>query len=282
MRFGVYAPNFGEYADPRRLVSLAREAEMAGWHGFFLYDHIIGDAYGWRPGDDIVDPWVALSAIAATTNRIRLGPLVTPLARRRPGKVARELVSLDHLSGGRVVFGVGLGSEAAFDSFGENPDPHIRATKLDEALELICRLWTGDLVHHHGVYFHVNGVEFLPRPVQSPRIPIWVAGVWPNPAPFRRAASWDGVFPLSKNSPLPTPAEIREIKSLIGQYRTGASVHDLVVAGATSKPSHCDAVRASAEAGATWWLEWLGPDRGAFQDVCARVRGGPPALGDAS
>jgi alkanesulfonate monooxygenase SsuD/methylene tetrahydromethanopterin reductase-like flavin-dependent oxidoreductase (luciferase family) len=278
VNFGVYVPNFGEYSDPRRLMSLARDAEVAGWHGFFLYDHIIGDAYGWHSGDGIVDPWIALSAIATSTERIRLGPLVTALARRRPWKVARELVSLDHLSGGRVVFGVGLGGDAAFDVFGEDPDPRVRAAKLDEALGLISQLWTGGQVQHNGTHFKVNGVEFLPRPLQSPRIPIWVAGVWPHTAPFRRAARWDGFFPLGRNAPLPTPAEIRQIKSLIGELRTDAAVHELVVAGATREPSESDIVAASAEAGATWWLEWLERSRGGFADMRARVQAGPPAI----
>lgn len=278
MRFGVYVPNFGDYSDPRRLVSLAREAEAAGWHGFFVYDHIVGDARRWRPGDGIVDPWVVLSAIAAATDRIRLGPLVTALARRRPWKVARELVSLDHLSGGRVVFGVGLGGEAAFDSFGEDPDARVRAEKLDEALELICQFWTGGSVHHDGPHFHVHRVEFLPRPMQSPRIPIWVAGVWPSRPPFRRAARWDGVFPLTRTSPLPTPSQIREIRAYISKHRTATAAFDFIVGGGTATPSQCDAVVASADAGATWWLEWLVPDRGTFEEMRARVLAGPPAI----
>jgi predicted enzyme related to lactoylglutathione lyase len=211
MRFGVYVPNFGEYADPERLLELARDAESARWEGFFLYDHIVPDAHGCRPDDAIVDPWIALAAIAAVTERIRLGPLVTALARRRPWKLAREVASLDHLSRGRVVLGVGLGGRPAFESFGEEADERVRAQKLDEALEILVRLWSAEPTRFEGRHLRVNGVRFLPAPLQRPRPPVWVAGIWPGGAPFRRAARFDGVFPLSRTgwetraSSLPTP-----------------------------------------------------------------------------
>ncbi len=278
MHYGVYVPNFGAFSDPRLLVAVAREAELAGWDGFFLYDHIVGDAHGCRPGDGLVDPCVALSAIAGATDRIRFGPMVTALARRRPWKVARELVSLDHLSQGRVIFGVGLGGESAFESFGEDPDPKVRAAKLDEGLELIVQFWTGSPVHHDGKHFHVKGAQLLPRPVQTPRIPIWVAGVWPNRAPFERAARWDGVFPLTRKSPLPAPSEIREMASVIRQHRKVSTAYDFVVAGITDAPTQCDPVRIVAEAGATWWLEWLEADRGSIKDLRDRVQAGPPRI----
>ena len=139
VRFGISVPNFAEYADPRLLTALAREAEAAGWDGFFLWDHILIER-SWRM--PMADPWVALAAIAAATERIRLGPLVTPLARRRPWKVARETVTLDHLSGGRTILGVGLGHppEAEYAAFGEEPDARVRALKLDEGLDVLTGL----------------------------------------------------------------------------------------------------------------------------------------------
>jgi alkanesulfonate monooxygenase SsuD/methylene tetrahydromethanopterin reductase-like flavin-dependent oxidoreductase (luciferase family) len=283
VRFGVYTPNFGEYSDPRLLASLAREAEDAGWDGFFVYDHIVGDAYGHRAGDGIADPWIALSAIALATERIRIGPLVTALARRRPWKLARETVSLDHLSAGRLTLGVGLGGRAAFESFGEDASDRVRAAKLDEGLQILTDLWRGEALSHHGAHFRVTTQAFLPRPLQSPRIPVWVAGIWPNRRPFRRAARWDGAFPLNQHGSLPSPAELRLIRAYVGLQRDLSAGFDLIVAGSTRDPGRDGSQRAerSAEAGATWWLEWLEPERGPLRAMRARVRQGPPRIGRA-
>lgn len=275
MRFGVYVPNFGDYADPRRLVELARDAERAGWHGFFLYDHILADARSALPADSVVDPWIALAAIAATTERIRFGPLVTPAARRRPWKLAREVAALDHLSRGRVVLGVGLGSRGGFAAFGEDPDDRVRADKLDETLAIVTALWTGEPVRFEGKHFRVDGVRFLPPPVQRPRPPIWVAGIWPHRPPFRRAARFDGVFPLCLTSRTPTPAEIREIAVYVAEHRAASVPFDLVVGGESERDAAAH-VADCARAGATWWLEWLSRGRGGFEAMQARVRAGPP------
>jgi alkanesulfonate monooxygenase SsuD/methylene tetrahydromethanopterin reductase-like flavin-dependent oxidoreductase (luciferase family) len=280
LRFGVYAPNFGDYADPRALLALARDSEEAGWQGFFLYDHLVGDAYGVRPGDGVVDPWIALAGVAAVTSRVRIGPLVTAVSRRRPWKLAREVASLDHLSAGRAILGVGLGGRAAFAPFGEEADDRVRADRLDEGLELMAALWSGREVRHRGAHYRAEGVQFLPSPVQTPRPPVWVAGVWPNRRPFRRAARWDGVFPLSRSATLPTPAQIREIRDYVLTHRTDRGAFDLTVGGATVEPDDAAAPAASAEAGATWWLEWLGRERGPLEAMRARVRAGPPRLAD--
>src|SRR5215203_1024282 len=109
VRYGVSVPNFGVGVDARAITELAREAEEAGWDGFFLWDHLLAFSPGSVP---VVDPWVALTAVALSTSRLRLGPMVTPLPRRRPVKLARETVSLDHLSGGRLILGVGIGAHA--------------------------------------------------------------------------------------------------------------------------------------------------------------------------
>jgi alkanesulfonate monooxygenase SsuD/methylene tetrahydromethanopterin reductase-like flavin-dependent oxidoreductase (luciferase family) len=195
MKFGLYVQNFGEYGDPNNLIALALDAEKAGWDGFFIWDHL----QLYRHSDiPFVDAWIALAAIAARTKRLRLGPMITPLARRRPWKVAREIVSLDQLSRGRVFFGVGLGAppDAEFECFGEDASDHVRARKLDEALTVIDRLWKGETFSHDGEFFRIQDVKFVPPAVQSPRVPVWVAGFWPNKPPMRRAARWDGVFPL--------------------------------------------------------------------------------------
>ncbi len=200
MRHALYLPPFGELADPRVVVDLAVAAEEAGWDGIFLWDHM------WRPahdGIDIADTWVTLSAIATATQRLRLGPTVTPLSRRRPQKVAREAVTLDRLSDGRLTLGVGLGVDTGgeLERFGECAVEAVQAERLDEALELLVALWSGAEVNHRGRHFTADGVRFLPRPVQRPRIPIWGAARGPgNSKPLRRAAKLDGLFPVNTAS----------------------------------------------------------------------------------
>jgi alkanesulfonate monooxygenase SsuD/methylene tetrahydromethanopterin reductase-like flavin-dependent oxidoreductase (luciferase family) len=185
MQYALDLPPFGELADARALAALAHEAEDAGWDGFFIWDHIQTE-----PSMPVADPWVALSALAMTTERIRLGALVTPLPRRRPWKLARETVTLDRLSNGRLILGVGIGSDHwhhELSTFGEPVDDQTRAAMLDEGLEVLTGLWSGEPFSHQGQHYTVQSARFLPMPVQSPRIPIWVAGIWPRKAPLRRA-----------------------------------------------------------------------------------------------
>lgn len=186
MKFGIYLPNFGTYGDVRALANLARDAEQSGWDGFYIWDHIAGEHM------PIVDPWVGLAAAALQTERIRIGTTVTPLPRRRPWKLARETVSLDHLSGGRLTLGVGIGlGQAEWNDLGEQTDLKQRGAMLDEGLQVLTGLWSGEPFSFSGQYYQVKEAHFLPKPVQQPRIPIWVGGFWPNKAPFRRAA-WAG------------------------------------------------------------------------------------------
>ena len=216
MRFALNVPNFGALSDPWTLVDLAVDAERCGWDGFFLWDHILL----WD-SNPIADPWIVLAAIAARTERITIGPMVTPIARRRPWKVAREATSLDHLCRGRLILGAGLGNpaDAEFEAFGEDPDPHVRASKLDEGLEIATGMWRGELYEFRGEYNRLEPFVFLPRPVQQPRIPVWIAGKWPNRAPFRRAALWDGVFPMKVGDSQMTPDEVGEVLSYLYSYR---------------------------------------------------------------
>src|SRR2546423_9757564 len=176
---GIFLAPFDELVDPRRVAELAARAEQAGWDGFFVWDHV---AYR-RPVSALADPWIVLAAIACATERVAIGPMITPPARRRIHKLARETVTLDHLSGGRVIFGAGLGSDNSgeFSQFGEESDARARATLLDDGLSKLVDYWNG---------------EFEPRPLRQPRIPIWLAARWPNRKPLRRAAQWDGVFPI--------------------------------------------------------------------------------------
>jgi luciferase-like monooxygenase len=176
MKYGLYVQNFGEYSDPHNLVALALDAEEAGWDGFFLWDHLLLYRHSDIP---FVDAGIALAAIAARTERLKLGPVITPVARRRPWKIARELVSLDHLSRGRAVLGVGLGApaDAEFECFGEDPDDRVRARRLDEGLEIIAGLWRGEDFTHNGEFFQIENVKFMPGPRQNPRVPNLGGGI---------------------------------------------------------------------------------------------------------
>jgi alkanesulfonate monooxygenase SsuD/methylene tetrahydromethanopterin reductase-like flavin-dependent oxidoreductase (luciferase family) len=227
------------------------------------------------------DPWIALSAIAMTTERLRLGPMVTAIPRRRPWKLAREVVSLDHLSRGRLILGVGAGSrDLEFESFGESLDLKTRARMLDEGLEILEGLFTGEKFRYEGRHYSVEDVSFLPRPVQNPRVPIWVAGIWPHRAPFRRAARWDGVFPLVQGRG-PTPSETRDILGFVRDHRSKDGPFDLLASGATGgeeRGAGPDEVAALEAAGATWWFERLHDDRGPFEQMRERVQRGPPRL----
>jgi alkanesulfonate monooxygenase SsuD/methylene tetrahydromethanopterin reductase-like flavin-dependent oxidoreductase (luciferase family) len=277
MRFAVDTPNFGDFSDVRVVADLAREAENAGWDGFFLWDHI-GAAWG----VPIADPWIELAAMAMVTRRIKLGPLVTPLPRRRPAKLAREAVTLDHLSDGRLILGVGIGSDsgAEFSTFGESPDDTLHAAMLDEGLDVLMGLWSGEPFSYAGTHYTIRDAKFEPRPVQQPRIPIWVAGVWPHKKPFRRAARWDGVCPLH-TAGQPTPAHIRELVAYMRAQRGDDTPFDVVVGGKSFEQApdqRAQTLRAYAEAGATWWLEsfdWNNP----VDQARAVIRQGPPRLG---
>jgi alkanesulfonate monooxygenase SsuD/methylene tetrahydromethanopterin reductase-like flavin-dependent oxidoreductase (luciferase family) len=283
MHYGVIAPNFGDYSDPNLLVEMAREIEEAGWEGFFLWDQMAIN----EPAP-IADPWVALAAIAANTRLIKLGPFVTPISRRRPWKLARETVTLDYLSGGRLVLGVGLGAfdYEEFEALGEEHAPKIRAARLDEGLQVLAGLWSGEPFSFEGEHFHVKEAQFLPTPVQQPRIPVWVAGIWPNKAPFRRAARWDGVIPGWDvwGDKKQMPDDFRAMVSFINEERERASVtgpFDVVLAGKSSgdRPGEDEAaIRPYIEAGVTWWLEDLNPWRGTLQQMRERVRKGPPRV----
>jgi alkanesulfonate monooxygenase SsuD/methylene tetrahydromethanopterin reductase-like flavin-dependent oxidoreductase (luciferase family) len=243
MRRGIFVAPFDELSEPALVADLARRAEAKGWDGFFLWDHV---AYR-PPVRAVADPWVILAAIAATTERIRIGPLVTPLARRRPHQLARETVTLDRLSRGRLVLGVGLGSdrsgEFAAGRFGEEPDPRARARLLDGNLDRLLGYWDGG---------------FEPRPVQRPRIPVWVASRWPHRRPLARAARCDGLFPID----LPGPEALAELVAETRALRATDAPFDVIV----TLEDGGDAP-AWAAAGATWCLTGFGP-----QPAAAAVR----------
>lgn len=251
MRFALHVPNF---AQPGELVELGVAAEAAGWDGLFLWDHLYGG-----PGFAVpmADPWVVLGVLAARTERLVLGTAVTPLPRRRPQKVAREAATVDHLSGGRMVLGVGLGSPPEeYTGFGEPADPRLLAGRLDEALEVVAQLWTGEPVNHRGQHFTVVGAQFLPPSVQRPRIPMWTACLAPHLAPLARAARWDGVVlsapTESGGAELLPAAYLEAVVAEITRRRGDCDGFDLaVVSSGLPEQQHLDTY---AEQGVTWVL----------------------------
>lgn len=271
MKFGITVPNFGAYFDARATARLAADAEQAGWDGFFVWDHVN------LVDQDTADPWVLLTAIALATERVRIGPLVTPLPRRRPWVVARQTATLDHLTGGRVVLGVGLGypPETEYAAFGEDPQAGVRAAKLDEALEVVSRLWSGRPVSFSGTHYTVRDVTFTPAPVQSPRIPVWVGGIWPNRGPFRRAARWDGIVPIGADGLGLAPDAFGEVVHFVRNVRAVSDTLEVVASHITTGglAADRDAAGEFGRAGATWVLV------GAFDIGMLReaVRRGPPA-----
>jgi alkanesulfonate monooxygenase SsuD/methylene tetrahydromethanopterin reductase-like flavin-dependent oxidoreductase (luciferase family) len=278
MQYALYLPNFGAEHSARGLADLAHEAEESGWDGFFLWDHIIAEA----EGVPMVDVWVALTAIAMNTTHIRLGATVTPLPRRRPWKLARETVTLDHLSNGRLTLGVGLGVPEDYEPFGEDSDNKIRAAKLDEGLEILTGLWSGKPFEYHGQVYHIENTTFSPPSLQQPRIPVWVGGWWPTKAPFRRAARWDGVIPLKQDGDnLLTPQDVTELLDFIRKERTSHDPFDVAIINWTD-PSDPQAaagkVAAYAQAGTTWWLESLYMQQNSLEGLRKRIRLGPPRI----
>ncbi|HEX4205798.1 MAG TPA: LLM class flavin-dependent oxidoreductase [Ktedonobacteraceae bacterium] len=287
MKFGIDIPNFGgDYANVRLVAEVAHEAEEAGWNGFFVWDHI-GANWG---KSEFSDPWMLLTAIAMRTERMRLGPMVTPIPRRRPWKLAREVATLDQVSNGRVIFGVGLGEGEEYSSYHEPGDDRQHGEMLDEGLDILTGLWRGEPFSYDGKYYQVENVLHLPRPVQQSGIPIWVAGWWPNRKPMRRAARWDGVFPLHRNAgnvEEMTSLEFQKCLAFIRSQQTAEKAsqpYDVVKVGnlpyQDKKGTDMDVARLEeyASAGVTWWLDGPGGPDETLDDVRQFIRKGPPRL----
>ncbi len=264
MRSALWLPLFDELADPLAVTRLAAEAEEAGWHGVFVWDHVNWHA----PVHDVADPWITLASVAAATSSVQLGTMVTPLPRRRPAKVARETATLDLLSGGRLVLGVGLGSDrfgSEFSAYGEETDDRRRGAMLDESLAVLDAAWSGEPVHHHGEHYTVDGMRFLPRPARP--IPVWAAGFPGKPKPMRRAAALNGFFPVN----LQTPDELAEVTATMATLREGREdPYDVAVA----LPVDAD-VPAFEAAGATWWLAEFDHETPSVAEIRAVLRNGP-------
>lgn len=275
MRYGFVLP----YGDARAAAELAFSAEKSGWDGFFVWEPVWG-----------MDAWVCLTAAAMRTQRIRLGTMLTPLSRLRPWKLAGETVTLDHLSGGRVILSVGLGAvDTGFAAFGEVTDRRARAELLDEGLDILTGLWRGQPFRYAGKHYHIEPTDFFPPPppLQQPRIPIWVVGAWPRPKSMQRALRYDGILPnvLRADGSIhpPTLDDVRAIREYVAAHRDAAAApFDIVVEGRTPANDRAAAaarVRPWADAGATWWIEalWGAPDEPPDPaGLLRRIEQGPP------
>jgi alkanesulfonate monooxygenase SsuD/methylene tetrahydromethanopterin reductase-like flavin-dependent oxidoreductase (luciferase family) len=269
--------------DPRAIAELTREAESAGWDGFF-----IPDALGIETKDFPAAPWydpeVTLAAMVMRSERIRIGTFISAVTRRRPWKLARQIGTLDQLSNGRIILAVGLGAadgDGGFYKVGEAMDLKTRAALLDETLAIMAGLWTGQPFSFSGEHYQVQEMTMLPPPVQKPRVPIWVVGVWPKPKSMQRALRWDGIIPqkygATPDQATAIPAEYAAIKKYIEEHRSESGAFEIVTGGSTpanSRKKAIEKVESYARAGATWWIEniWShDPEK-----ASARIKKGPP------
>ncbi|MGH3274419.1 MAG: LLM class flavin-dependent oxidoreductase [Streptosporangiaceae bacterium] len=259
---GISVPNFAE--NPADLIELGVDAERAGFDGFFLWDHIVFTDTG--DGPPIADPWQVLAGVAIRTSRIRIGTMITPVPRRRPWQLARQTATLDVLSGGRLTLGVGLGSPAYgdFGIFHEPAGDRERAELLDEGLTIMAGLWSGEPFSYAGQHYAVDTVTFRPRPVQRPRIPVWVGGILPAARPVQRAARWDGMVPIRYDGhrlAMVSPHDIAGVRAQFAASRPLDGADFVVWADVADDPRAVPQLIAPyREAGATWWLESSRPD----------------------
>ncbi len=270
-----------EGGDANSISELSQKAEAAGWDGVFIADAMdIGIPNS--PPFPWFDPWIVLAAMAMRTERIRIGTMITPVPRRRPWKLARETVTLDQLSKGRLILGVGLGAaehDGGFYKVGEAMDIKVRAQKLDEGLAILAGLWSGQPFTFSGEHYRIQEMTMLPTPVQLPRIPVWIPGVWPKEKSMQRAIRWDGIIPQKyKSMARMTAVEIKKLKQFVERRRSSAPF-DIVVGGTTpggNRKRSEAAVRPFADAGATWGLE--GRMEASWDNLGKRVRQGPPRV----
>ena len=278
MKFNINLATFDYLSDVNVLVDLAVDAEKAGWDAVFLWDHVnlIFEEFGWGGGAHI-DPWIALGLIAERTESVLLGTCVTPIARRRPTKLAREILTLHQLAGNRLIFGAGSGgSPSEFDELGDEGDLKVRAEMLDEGLQLLKELWSGEDIDHQGKHYQVKSPTFVPGGVD---IPIWLAATWPNMKPLRRAAQYDGVVIVRDDLATQlNPQEVFEATQYVSEHRDSDEPYQLCITASTTDDSQADLAYAQAieEAGANWWQEPGNPAAESLDQLRARIRRGPP------
>jgi alkanesulfonate monooxygenase SsuD/methylene tetrahydromethanopterin reductase-like flavin-dependent oxidoreductase (luciferase family) len=263
MQYGFVIPT----GDPRTVADLAREAEHAGWDAVFTWDGIyVGDTM------PVYDPWVVMAGMAMATERIRIGAMLSPLSRRRPWKVARETVSLDHLSTGRLILPVGLGAGETFGNVGEETNQRVRAELLDESLAILNGLWSGEPFSFEGKHYQIGEMTFVPKPVQQPRIPIWVVGRRASERSMQRVIACDGMI-IEESL---TPAHVRDIAAYVSIRRTSEMPFDIIIqAGSDYSTTN---IQQLSDAGATWWIDsqWTEPNDPEI--IRKRLRQGRPAV----
>lgn len=276
MKFGFVA----SYGSVDQVLEMAKEAEACGWDGVFTWDGIsIGET-------DTFDPWALLGAMSMVTERVTLGAMVFALPRRRPWKVAREAITIDHLSNGRLVMPVAFGATPDGGISRVNTDTEdrkIRAQRLDETLEILKLAWSGEKISFEGKHYQMKDMIFRPTPIQQPRIPIWNVGAWPKIKSMNRAITWDGIIPMDAEDAFAPigPEMLREITAWIGDHRESDSPFDVVVEGVTDGADVAatrDRVAPLAEAGATWWIESRWSPEDTPQVLMERIRQGPPRI----
>ncbi|MGE0883919.1 MAG: LLM class flavin-dependent oxidoreductase [Blastocatellales bacterium] len=285
MKFGFVL----EGGEPRRMAELAAEAEAAGWDGVFIGDALSIEAPGF-PAFPWYDTWIMLAVMAVRTERIKLGTMITAVPRRRPWQLARETGTIDQLSNGRLIFGVGLGAadhDGGFYKVGEPMELKTRAERLDEGLQIINGLWSGKPYSFAGEHYKVDAMTMLPPPVQNPRPPVWVVGVWPKQKTVERALRWDGIIPQvyrGKPTDRVSTDDVRKMRQMAAEKRTSNSSFDIIVGGSTppgKRKKALEMVRPMAEAGASWWLEsvWAMPgDPDGEKKILDRLKAGPTPL----
>ena len=259
MKYGIVLP--GGAATEQ--VELAKLAERAGWDGVFVPELAHG-----------VDAWTLLAAVAAGTSRVLLGTNLTPVPWRRPWKLASQVATLDQISGGRAVLGIGVGAvDPALPDAGEETDLRTRAEMMDEAIDLIRLLWSGEEATYEGRYYRFTATPNEDARPARPTIPIWVVGIWPRPKSMRRVLRCDGI--ITQFTGPRSPDDIRDIRAWLAEH-DGSPGLDVVVDGETSATDSAAAraeVAPYVEAGATWWLEtrWMSPG-----EIGDRIAPGPP------
>ncbi len=271
MQYGIEIAPFGEFANPQNIVRFAQEAEAAGWEALWIWDHL-AMPYG------VADPWVTLAAVAAATSTLKILPGVAALPRYKPHLLARLLASLDRLSNGRFILGAGLGAlHREFASVGERSTYHTRAAMLDEMLDLLAKLASGEPVTYQGAHYTLDNLAILPPPVQQPCYPVWIGG--DSPAAFRRAARWDGwiMGTVNEKSEITMPPEAIAQRITTIQQQRSADLPPLIVAiDGITQAGETALVREYAAVGAHWWFEILFGLRASMDELLARVQAGPP------
>jgi hypothetical protein len=277
-KYGIALIQFNEFSDPNLVVDFAMEAEKAGWDGIFLCDHLY---YSREELNSISETWVQLSAIAAKTQKIKIGTYVSPLPRYLPWQLAKMTATLDILSKGRLILGVGLGGPAVeYEAFGGEYDTRILAEKMEESLVIIQGLWLGEPFSYSGKHYKIDNVCLLPKPLQTPRIPIIIGGEWPNKKPFIRAAKYDGAAPIHQKFPQELSVDdFKEIKSFIEQNRTSDEPFEILKTGTGyfAPDQRIKMINSYLDAGITWWLEHVNTlMQPSVEEMRKIVQQGPP------